>query len=308
MPAIDLDKLVDMQTDPRTIAEMDESDLPPRPAPGAPREPAQRPVVNEPGVMLAARFDQVGGDPSGWYASEKMDGVRAFWDGKNLISRAGNVFPAPDWFKCRLPRIPLDGELWPGRGMFYKVNGWVKRHNDPEIWKQIRYVCFDAPMIQGPFEARLVRLYAEIQMAGVPWLAVAEQRQVENIDHLFTHLGEIEAVGGEGLIIRKPGSAYEWSGGTHDRSLDCLKVTTVRTAEAVLVDYTAGKGDRDGVFGAMVCELADGTRFKIGTGFDHACLRNPPPLGSTVTFGFKALNKTGVPREPRFYRVRHPGS
>jgi len=290
-----------MQTDPRVIAEMDESELPPRRAPG---HPAQKPAVNVPHVMLADRYDLIGGDPTGWYASEKMDGVRAFWDGRSLWSRQGNKFNAPDWYTSRLPRIPLDGELWGGRGTFYKVNGWTKRANDPDVWKNIHYVCFDAPRVEAPFEQRLVRLYTEVQMAGVPWLAVSEQTPVASMNDLFVKLKAIEAVKGEGLIIRRPGNAYYWSQAAHDRSVDCLKVTTVHTAEATLVGYTKGKGDRDGVFGAMLCELADGTRFKIGTGFDSACLCNPPPVGCTVTFGFKALNKSGVPREPRYYRVR----
>jgi len=31
--------------------------------------------------------------------SEKLDGVRAFWNGNDFYSRAGNKFNAPDWFK-----------------------------------------------------------------------------------------------------------------------------------------------------------------------------------------------------------------
>jgi DNA ligase-1 len=58
--------------------------------------------------------------------SEKMDGVRAYWSGSKFYSRAGNEFFAPAWFTKTLPKQPLDGELWCGRGLFQKCVGFVK--------------------------------------------------------------------------------------------------------------------------------------------------------------------------------------
>src|SRR5580658_9321513 len=62
-------------------------------------------------VLLAERWDNVT-DLTGWLMSEKLDGVRAYWDGKQFLSRQGNLYRAPDWFIEGLPSVPLDGELW----------------------------------------------------------------------------------------------------------------------------------------------------------------------------------------------------
>src|ERR1700736_978808 len=69
--------------------------------------------VSAPQVLLAETWDCVT-DPTGWWLSEKLDGVRAYWDGKQLLSRLGNLFHAPDWFVEGLPDAPRDGELWLG--------------------------------------------------------------------------------------------------------------------------------------------------------------------------------------------------
>ena len=52
--------------------------------------------------------------PTGWWMSEKFDGIRAYWDSarKKFFSRNGNELQVPDWFKENMPNIPLDGELW----------------------------------------------------------------------------------------------------------------------------------------------------------------------------------------------------
>jgi DNA ligase-1 len=72
--------------------------------------------ANAPPLLLAHRWEEQ--DPTGWWLSEKLDGVRAYWDGKQFISRLGNAYLAPDWFIEGLPEFPLDGELFAGRGRF----------------------------------------------------------------------------------------------------------------------------------------------------------------------------------------------
>ena len=67
--------------------------------------------------MLAKNWDKTM-RPDGWWMSEKLDGVRAIWDGEHFRSRGGNIFHAPAWFKAGLPALPLDGELFVGRGKF----------------------------------------------------------------------------------------------------------------------------------------------------------------------------------------------
>ena len=65
--------------------------------------------------MLAEKFDEKKDFPVNWYMSEKLDGVRAFWNGTDFYSRNNNIFQAPKWMKEKRPRFPLDGELWKGR-------------------------------------------------------------------------------------------------------------------------------------------------------------------------------------------------
>ena len=71
----------------------------------------------KPPLMLAKVYES-GVDLADYWVSEKLDGVRAYWNGSRLLSRNGNVFPAPDWFVADFPKVPLDGELWGGRGTF----------------------------------------------------------------------------------------------------------------------------------------------------------------------------------------------
>lgn len=110
-------------------------------------------------VMLAQNYNPDVHDPTGWYMSEKLDGVRCYWNGKRLYSRNGNVFFAPAWWKAKLPKIALDGELWSTRDAFQKIVSIVKKKNGiDDEWKHIKYHVFDAPLIKAPFKDRIEAL------------------------------------------------------------------------------------------------------------------------------------------------------
>ena len=94
-------------------------------------------------------------DLAGWWMSEKLDGVRAYWDGKQFFSRLGSVIHAPDWFIERLPETPLDGELWLARKAFQRTVSIVRRQDKSDLWREIRFLVFDAPAAKDPFERRL---------------------------------------------------------------------------------------------------------------------------------------------------------
>ncbi len=87
-------------------------------------------------------------DLAGWWMSEKLDGVRAYWDGSRLLSRLGNELHAPGWFVEGLPKSPLDGELWLERKAFQKTVSIVRRQDKSDLWQQIRYLVFDAPAVE----------------------------------------------------------------------------------------------------------------------------------------------------------------
>jgi DNA ligase 1 len=271
-------------------------DLPPKPE--SEGEEAAGDEKSGPPLLLAERWDN-DQDLAGWWLSEKLDGVRAYWDGKSLISRLGNRFHAPDWFLEGLPPMPLDGELWIGRKAFQRTVGIVRRQDKTDLWKQVRYLAFDAPAVDAAFEGRLAAIRAHIERHRPPYLAAHEHALCTSLDHLRAELARIEALGGEGLMLRQPESRYEVG-----RSLTLLKVKTFHDADAWVVDHLKGSGRHKGRLGALLVELADGTRFSVGTGFSDAERGAPPPVGSVITFRYQELSEGGVPRFPSYVRVR----
>lgn len=250
-----------------------------------------------PPVLLAERWEN-DVDLAGWWMSEKLDGVRAWWDGRNLISRLGNVFVAPDWFVEHLPQETLDGELWCARKAFQRTSGIVRRQDRSDLWKEVTYVVFDAPKVAEPFEGRMAWLGAHL--AGPrPYARVHEHHRCQGLTHLRQELARVQDLGGEGLMLRRPGSLYEAG-----RSSSLLKVKTFHEAEARVLDHLAGAGRHKGRLGALLVEMADGTRFSVGTGFSDAEREAPPPVGSLITYRYQELSDGGVPRFPSFIGVR----
>ncbi len=231
--------------------------------------------------------------------SEKLDGVRAYWTGEGFLSRQGNPFNAPAWFTKGLPKIPLDGELWIGRKQFQRTVSIVRRQDGGELWRQVLYVVFDAPQAGGPFEERRRVMAAEAREDHCPFVRVLYQAICESTDDLRKELDRIESMGGEGLMLRQPGSLYEAG-----RSHTLLKVKRFQDTEARVVEHLPGAGRHKGRLGALLVELTGGTRFAVGTGFTDAQRENPPAIGSVITFRFQELTDGGVPRFPSFVRVR----
>jgi DNA ligase-1 len=119
---------------------------------------------------------------------------------------------------------------------------------------------------------------------------------------LKTELLRVESLGGEGLMLRQPGSHYEAG-----RSPTLLKVKTFHDAEGRVVEHVPGKGRHKGRLGAVVVAMPDGQTFSVGTGFSDAQRNNPPPIGTVITYRFQELTDRGVPRFPSFVRVRTDG-
>jgi DNA ligase-1 len=251
-----------------------------------------------PPLLLAESWDGAA-NLAGWWMSEKLDGVRAFWTGKEFLSRQGNRYHAPDWFTAGLPDLPLDGELWLGRKRFQKAVSIVRRQDQSDHWKEIRFVVFDAPALDQEFEARLEFVKKTIAKSQPAHALPHEHLLCKDIDHLRQELARIEALGGEGLMLRQPGSKY-----VNGRSATLLKVKTFHDAEAVVLGHEPGAGRHKGRLGALQVQLADGTRFSVGTGFSDAERGSPPPIGSTITFRYQELSDAGVPRFPSYVGVR----
>ncbi len=265
--------------------------------PSAPKQEQEQEQEGPP-LLLAERWE---GDVElqGWWMSEKLDGVRAYWDGRRFISRLGNKYLAPDWFLEGLPDTPLDGELWIGRKSFQRTTSIVRRQDKPDLWREVKFLVFDAPALKEPFERR-IEACRDLLASRAPKFAAWHAHQLcQGLDHLKAELERVNGLGGEGLMLREPGSLYQVG-----RSSTLLKVKTFHDAEATVLEHVAGMGRHKGRLGSLLVQLPDGTRFNVGTGFSDAERASPPPVGSVITFRYQELSDGGVPRFPSYVGLR----
>src|SRR5688572_21753225 len=198
-----------------------------------------------PPLLLAESWDNAA-DLAGWWMSEKLDGVRAYWDGRQFLSRQGNLFHAPDWFVDGLPEVSLDGELWIDRKKFQRTVSIVRRQDRSELWKEVRFLIFDAPAAGGGFEERIAFLKDALAKGRSQFSRSHDHERCQSLEALRAELARVEALGGEGLMLREPGSKYAVG-----RSTTLLKVKTFHDAEALVVGHQAGAGKHTGRLGAL---------------------------------------------------------
>lgn len=242
-------------------------------------------------------------DVSGWLMSEKLDGVRGYWDGEKLLSKNGNILFPPDRFIQDLPSFPLEGELWAGRNSFEQTISIVKQQHPHDGWLQLKFAIFDVPRAPGGFSKRIEQARNWFAAHPSPYAFVITQIPVRDQLHLHQELLRIEEQRGEGLIVRKPHGLYEAG-----RSSGILKVKTFQDAEARVVAHLAGTGRNKGRLGSLLAELADGKRFKIGSGFSDADREDPPAIGECITFKYYGFYQSGIPKFPSFLRIRRDKS
>lgn len=238
-------------------------------------------------------------DVSGWLMSEKLDGVRGYWDGEKLLSKNGNLLFPPAVFVNDLPPFPLEGELWGGRGTFEQTASIVKQQRPHDGWLQLKFAIFDVPQAVGAFTTRLAQASDWLTAHPSAYAFVIPQLPVRDQARLQQELQRIEELGGEGLIVRRPDALY-----AAGRSPDILKVKNCQDAEATVVAHLPGKGRNEGRLGALLVALDDGVQFKIGSGFSDAERQSPPPVGTLVTFKFYGTYQSGLPKFPSFVRIR----
>ena len=257
-------------------------------------------VAAEPPAILLAEVYRNQSDVAKYLVSEKLDGVRAIWDGKTLRFRSGKEINAPRWFIEGLPKHPLDGELWIARGAFERLSGIVRKDvPDDGEWRHVRYMIFELPGAPGTFRERAEAMRQIAREANVPWLREIEQFSVVDRNSLQKRFKEVVKAGGEGLMLHRADALYETG-----RSNTLLKMKPWDDAEAVVIGHLPGKGKYEGVTGALRLRTADGREFAVGTGFTDAQRQNPPALGTTVTYRYRDLTNSGLPRFASFLRVR----
>jgi DNA ligase 1 len=253
-------------------------------------------ATGTPEVMLANVYRQHE-DVTQFWVSEKLDGVRARWDGKQLISRGGQIFAAPEWFVRNFPDKPLDGELWMGHGRYEDVVSVVRQQTPHDGWKNVKFMVFDLPAQDGPFTERVEAMR---QLATTPYIEVIEQFRVDSNKALMQKLDDIAEQGGEGLMLHRQTALYH-SG----RSEDLLKLKPFDDAEAIVIGYKPGKGKNTGLMGAIKVRMDNGKTFYIGTGFNQLQRKNPPLVGSLVTYRYQGFTQAGIPRFAVFVRPRN---
>ena len=75
-----------------------------------------------------------------------------------------------------------------------------------------------------------------------------------------------------------------------------MKLKPHLDAEAVVIGYRDGTGRFVGQIGALEVRTEDGRRFYVGSGLSDTLRRNPPSLGDTITFRYRDLTSSGLPR------------
>ena len=256
------------------------------------------PACAGPAALLAREWVS-GTDPTGWLVSEKLDGVRALWDGRRLRFRSGREGSAPGWFLDRLPPQALDGELWLGRGRFEAVSGLVRRvRSDDAGWRELRYMVFELPDAAGGFAERADRLHAIAARVGWPALQAVPQQRLDDAVALDRRLAEVLRAGGEGLVLHRADAPYATG-----RSDALRKLKPLADAEAVVVGHQAGRGALQGQVGALRVRAADGRVFDIGSGLTRADHRQSPPIGTRITYTHRGLTASGLPRFASYLRV-----
>lgn len=236
---------------------------------------------------------------TGWMMSEKLDGVRAYWDGKQLLTKNGNPIHAPVWFIKDLPPFTLDGELWSDRGQFEKIQSIVLDKVPSKEWQQISYHIFEVPHVEGDFLHRLQKLKSWLSKNPVKHVKVIEQILCKGKYHLAQYKKEIEFLGGEGVIIKDPKLFYHTG-----RSKHIYKVKKIEDAEAYVIGINPGKGKYKNMMGSLTVVNNDGIKFNIGTGFSDIHRQHPPSIGTMITYSYRGYTKNNKPRFPVFLHIR----
>ncbi|STY62464.1 DNA ligase [Mannheimia haemolytica] len=252
--------------------------------------------AKSPELMLVGQYQDQ--ELNGWVMSEKLDGVRGFWDGKQLISRQGYPLNPPDYFIKDFPPFAIDGELFSERGKFEEISSIV-RSAQPKGWHKLKLQVFDVPNAQGNLIERLATLKNYLKQHPTPHIAIIEQIPIQDKAHLQQFYQSVLKQGGEGVIVRNPNAGY-----IQGRSAQILKIKPVLDEECTVVAHHKGKGKYADKLGAITCENQQG-RFRIGSGFKDKDRENPPPIGSIITYKYRGVTESGKPRFATFWRVRN---
>lgn len=254
---------------------------------------------HKPAIQLPKTYQQ-GIDISHYWVSEKLDGVRAYWDGTRLISKAGNGFNAPAWFSAGFPNQAMDGELWISRNRFDEVSGIVRTYKPNEQdWQRVKFMIFDLPAAKGDFTARIKQMVEITRQTKSPYLKMISQFKVADTEKLDSLLKSVVAKGGEGLMLHRSNALY-----IVGRNANVLKLKQYYDSEAVVLKHIPGKGKYKNKMGALLVKNNEGVVFRIGSGFSDIERENPAKIGTVITYKYYGKTKNNKPRFASFMRIR----
>ena len=240
-----------------------------------------------------------GQDVTGWVMSEKLDGIRGYWDGSKLVTRKGTALNPPPWFTKNFPPFELDGELYSKREEFEFIQSVVLDDQPGKGWDKITYHIFEVPNQPGDFFQRLEKAKTWFAAHPNPSVKIIAQFPVTSMSDLDNFIKKMARLGAEGVIVKNPEKAYHTG-----RSPHILKIKKARDMEGKVIAINPGKGEYTGAMGSLTLRLENGIEFKLGTGFTDENRQHPPPIGSKVTFKYYGFTKKGIPKFASFLRVR----
>lgn len=257
----------------------------------------------KPAIQHAGNYKETSNINQYWL-SEKLDGIRGYWNGTQLLTRQGNLIHSPKWFTQHWPDNIVDGELWIKRDHFQQTLSCVrKKHIDEACWQLVRFMMFDLPEHRGTFTERITAMQKLTKEVNSPFLSMIKQFKIETAEQLDQTLNKIVKDNGEGLMLHH-GSAYYHVG----RTTNIMKLKKHQDAEAVVIAHIEGKGKYQGMLGALQVKTVEGITFKIGSGFNNKERAEPPAIGSLITFKYNGKTRAGIPRFARFFRIREQTS
>ncbi|PJG85266.1 DNA ligase [Conservatibacter flavescens] len=246
-------------------------------------------------VMLVNTYKNE--DLQNWVMSEKLDGIRGYWNGTALFTRNNTPLSPPHYFTQHFPPFAIDGELFSQRNQFEEISSIVRSQED-KGWDKLKLYVFDVPHAEGDLFQRLQHLRDYLAKHPTPYITIIEQIPIQNQAQVLQFLHHIEQQKGEGIIVRDPSAPYETG-----RSSKILKIKSTLDEECTVIAHHKGKGQFANVLGALTCENHRG-QFKIGSGFKLEDRINPPVIGSVITYKYRGITHNGKPRFATFWRER----
>lgn len=255
--------------------------------------------------MLAMDYNKRGKDINfPCFVQQKLDGVRAVFNGKRMYSRLGKEFKNLGHIidAIKYTDYPLDGELYSDTLTFQEIVGIIKKEKltikDAEKIKMVSFTVYD---VITPFD--YVDRKKIIETLGKnKHVKILESEICKSPDDIEKFHDKYVKQGYEGLIIRNFKGKYEQK----NRSKNLQKFKKFQDAEFEIVGFTQGIGVEAGLI-IYECKTENGGLFSVRPSGTHtvrkAMFKNGNKyIGKMLTVKFFEYTDEGIPRFPTTMR------